>query len=387
MIAGRNRKLHRSSIHHALGHTDSQCGALRVLPEVVDASKAGTPPNPIIRGMIEPGKDAALALIADNLTEPPPHSFISFSDGSHNPEKGAGAAAVEYNPVDPPSSRTLKVRVGEAEDTSPFQAELTGFELAVANARERAPRSTLFFWFFTDNQTLINDLTGYLHAKPGMNTCIRIRQSLKKLLAMHPGSTAAIIWCPSKQDVVGLKLADAAAKAAVSLPQIIGTEPNPSAVLKRIKQKLLEAAAAIPPQPVMDRLMGVFEPEATYKALAKLSRADATAVAQVRSGHCPLNAYLFRFKASDTPNCDLCGQRDDVCHLLTTCRKFIGLRRALFNSARKLKTPANRAHLLTNPKIFKALADFIRKSHRFYKARHRRYIKTTEQPRPGRLTA
>lgn len=126
--------------------------------------------------------------------------------------------------------------------------------------------------------------------------------------------------------------------------------------------------------------MGAYDPKLAYKSLAKLSGADATAVAQARSGHCPLNAYLFRFKALDTPNCDLCGQHEDICHLLTICRKFVGLRRALFKSAKNMKISPNRAHLLTNPEIFKALTNFIRRSHRFYRARHRRYIKMNNRP-------
>lgn len=98
-----------------------------------------------------------------------------------------------------------------------------------------------------------------------------------------------------------------------------------------------------------------------------------------------MNDYLFRFKASDTPNWHLCAQREDVCHLLTTCRKFVGLQRALFNAARKLKIRTNKAHLVTNPKLFGALADYVRRPHRFYKAQHRRYIKIPAPPPPWSL--
>lgn len=53
-----------------------------------------------------------MAFVTDNLTAPPEHTFILFSDGSHNPEKGAGAAAVEYIAAVPDDSRTLNVQVG-----------------------------------------------------------------------------------------------------------------------------------------------------------------------------------------------------------------------------------------------------------------------------------
>lgn len=333
-------------------------------------------------------KEEALAFIKGNVANPPSHTFISFSDGSHSPENGAGAAAVEYNVRDPPASKVLSVRVGSAEDTTPYQAELTGFELAVANASANAPQGTLFFWFFTDNQTLIHDITGILRAKPGMTTCLRIRQSLGKLVKRRAGSTAAILWCPSKKDVQGLAIADKAAKAASSLPQIIDASPNPQAVSKKIQLQLAKSITSTPPKHTLDRLMGFYDPVTTCKALMKLPRPEASAVAQLRSGHCPLNAYLHRFKASDTPNCDLCNQREDVCHLLTTCRKFVGIRHALFNAAKKKKTNTNRTDLLTNPNVFEDLGVFVRKSFRFYKARHRRFIRPQHDPqstaRPNR---
>lgn len=162
------------------------------------------------------------------------------------------------------------MRVGNAEDTSPYQAELTGFELAVANAGAQAPNSTLFFWFFTDNQVLIRNVTDRLQAKAGLSTCIRIQHALKKLLLKHPQATIAVIWCPSKKGITGLEMADAAAKAAISLPQVIDVTPNPTAVLKKIKEQLFRAVTTAPPQPVLDRLMDFYDPEATFKALSKL---------------------------------------------------------------------------------------------------------------------
>lgn len=158
--------------------------------------------------------------------------------------------------------------------------------------------------------------------------------------------------------------------------------PSQEAILKRIKCQLLDTVTTPPPEHVLDRLMGFYEPPATFKALSKLPRPDATAVAQIQSGHCPLNAYLYRFKASDTPNCELCRQQEDVCHLLTSCRKFVGIQRTLFNAARKKKTRPNQTHLLTNPALFKDVGTFVRRSFRFYKERHRRFIKA-QPPRPA----
>lgn len=169
-----------------------------------------------------------------------------------------------------------------------------------------------------------------------------------------------------------MRKADAAAKAAAGLQQIMDQPPNPPAILRRIKEQLMRATRTPPPQEVLTRLLGKFNPEETYKALRKLSRPDATLVAQIRSGHCPLNSYLHRFKAVESPNCDLCKQVESVDHLLLQCRKFAGLRRELIKAAQAASTAANRTQILTNPALFPALADFGRRTFRFYKARYRR---------------
>lgn len=201
-----------------------------------------------MHGDIAPTKDEALDFIQSNTTHPPPHTYISASDGSHHPGKGAGAATVVCNAEDPATWPILLVRVGDADVTTPYQAELAGFELAVASAKQSAPQGTKFFWFLTDNQTLIRDLTEPLRVKAGMLTCLRIRENLHQLSHRFPGSRVAIIWCPSKNDVPGMQRADAAEKAAATLRQIIAQPPppHPPAILRRIKEQVVGAAKAPP---------------------------------------------------------------------------------------------------------------------------------------------
>lgn len=374
----RNRKTHRSSIHHALAHPSYICSTLTRLPEIVDARKAGLPPHAEVQGVILSSKDEMLALVNNKISSPPPSAFLAFSDGAHAQDKGAGAATAWYTPdtLHTPDRTldVLKVRVGDAHATIPYQAELTGFELAVANARAKATPLTEFFWFFTDNQTVIRDLTEPVKAKAGMESCLRIQTGLGKLIRQHQGAKISIIWCPSKTDIDGLTAADAAAKEAMTLQQVIDAPPDPTATRASIKAKLKASTTAPPTKEVLTRLLGHFDPTKTYAALCKLTRPDETLVAQLRAGHCPLNSYLFRFKASDSPNCDVCSQVEDVDHLLTSCKKFAGLRRTLCNSARLLKVQQTRKGLLTSPEAYPDVATFGRKSYRFYRARFKRHI-------------
>lgn len=72
--------------------------------------------------------------------------------------------------------------------------------------------------------------------------------------------------------------------AASSLPQFIATAPNPVAILKQIKLQFAGHSHHTPPKNMLDRLMGVSNPEETYRAVMKLTRGDAMAVTQILSG-------------------------------------------------------------------------------------------------------
>lgn len=82
---------------------------MKSLPEVIDSRKAGLQPHPQVQAVIMTSQAEALTFVNDNLVDPPPNTFVSFSDGSHSSVTGAGAAAVEFNTQDPSNSRTLSV--------------------------------------------------------------------------------------------------------------------------------------------------------------------------------------------------------------------------------------------------------------------------------------
>jgi len=66
------------------------------------------------------------------------------------------------------------------------------------------------------------------------------------------------------------------------------------------------------------------------KMSAKLSRRQASILIQLRTGHVPLQAYLHRFKLSDTPKCPTCGEEPEtVTHYLKHCQTYEQQRRRL----------------------------------------------------------
>src|SRR6266516_1263810 len=56
----------------------------------------------------------------------------------------------------------------------------------------------------------------------------------------------------------------------------------------------------------------------------------STQLAQLRTGHCGLNYYLWRFKKEDSAECMSCGyEKETVEHFLTECPSFWEERREL----------------------------------------------------------
>ncbi|EGG08977.1 uncharacterized protein MELLADRAFT_61520 [Melampsora larici-populina 98AG31] len=243
-IFKRNRKTHRSSIHQALAHPLNACRALPGLPEALDPVKGGLKTDDRITGLIHSSKEEAVIFTLQNITERPANTVISSSDGSHIPGKGVGAAALTLDA----NSLPLRIRIGEAENHTPYDAKLAGIQLAIANVRNTAPGDTQFFWFITDCQNAIQNITKPLKTQPGMSTCIQIRKSLNKLLTIFPRSKITIIWCLSSSGVQATIITDEAAKTATTLHQILTSAPSTAPIQKTIKANLQAAADQPPPE-------------------------------------------------------------------------------------------------------------------------------------------
>lgn len=195
----------------------------------------------------------------------------------------------------------------------------------------------------------------------------------------------AFIWCAKGSQVEGHQAADQLAKATANHSTCADIPVSLGALHRLIKanEKARPNPADTDPR-LLARLHHSYNPESTYKALSKLSRPDATFVAQIRAGHCPLNSYLHRFHITDDPLCSLCPQKEDVEHFLLTCKKFVGLRRRLMQAAAKLKIKRGRSALLADPRLFEALAKFGKGTFRFYRSR---YPRNGPAPAPPPATA
>lgn len=358
------RKAHRACLHHTLHHPSSVISTLLAPIEIISPTQSPIPfPNPRVRSLIARTKEAAAHFVTSQLEGPvgkDPTRSLSFSDGSLIPDVGVAAAALHL-----PTGILSPANLGDPTHHTVYEAELVGIRMAANMAFSHRTRLQDSHWFFIDNQPSIRALTQPLRPSPGLMLRQRAVNSFAKLINLSPTASVTLVWCPAHVGIHENEEVDEAAKAATTA----GAPQNLPLSLAAVKQQINSRCAASvsdkPPPAVLRRLRGVYHPASAKKALAGLPRGAATAVAQLRAGHTPLAAFLHRINAVDDPNCAECAQPETTEHFLLLCRKYSAQRADLVKQVRLLHLPCTTQTLLTNPKAFKPLADYVQATDRF----------------------
>jgi hypothetical protein len=102
----------------------------------------------------------------------------------------------------------------------------------------------------------------------------------------------------------------------------------------------------------------------------KLTRAHASLLMQIRSGHLPLNFYLHRIKKADSKNCQACKLEPEdetptetIKHFLYDCEAYTNQRNLLIRKIGDSNLALK--DIMSHPKHMKALATYITKTERF----------------------
>ena len=99
----------------------------------------------------------------------------------------------------------------------------------------------------------------------------------------------------------------------------------------------------------------------------KITRADASKMFQLCSGHIPLNAYLFRFMKKENAQCPACGARKEMPqHFLLECPAYKHKRRKL--GPKKGELEKKFVEVISSEKKIVALAQYIQATGRFTEA-------------------
>src|SRR5947207_12439867 len=86
-------------------------------------------------------------------------------------------------------------------------------------------------------------------------------------------------------------------------------------------------------------------------------RNSATKIAQLRTGHCGLNRYLYRFDIKNTSYYHYKYKKETMKHYLLECRKFREQRKKLRKEVEIAKMRV--ARLLGNTKLIKHTLEYI----------------------------
>ena len=100
------------------------------------------------------------------------------------------------------------------------------------------------------------------------------------------------------------------------------------------------------------------------KITAKLTRSQASILAQLRTRHVPLQAYLHRFKLADTLICPSCGtEPESITHYMLYCTTYTAQRRQLQRSLGRDNSLG--LEILGEEKMMKPLMAYINDTKRF----------------------
>ncbi|PPQ84290.1 hypothetical protein CVT25_013229 [Psilocybe cyanescens] len=299
-----------------------------------------------------------------------------YSDGSSHSDS-VGASAILYRKGSKIPKATLKVCLGIGTEHNSYEAEAAGGNLAMwlLRAVNTIPSNTITVYI--DNQALLKALR-FPKAKSGQWLVEGIVASARDI----PGQIN-MVWISGHTDVGGNEAADEAAKSAASgtssrrdeLPPNLRRDFPTSASAER--QAYNEELKLIwknrwDNSPRAARFKNV-DPDYAFTKFRKisfsLSRAQSSLLVQVRTGHIPLNAYLYRINKSPTskcPNCWECrgGERatETVEHYLFECRAYRNLRYELY-----LEIKTNRPsleELTTDMTMAKQLLKYIAQTKR-----------------------
>ena len=86
-------------------------------------------------------------------------------------------------------------------------------------------------------------------------------------------------------------------------------------------------------------------------------------IAQLRTGHCPLNKYAHKFRLKETPYCDCGYGQETVQHFLLECPRFKEQRNELRRRARAGGMRLD--YLLGDPGMIRYTMEYIKSTGRF----------------------
>ena len=303
--------------------------------------------------------------------------FKVFSDSS-GAEDGIGAAAVLYrkgrfSPID-----KLKAFLGPPERHNTFEAEVVGAILAAQLLSSRPDAIGKTATIYIDNQSVIASLK---------NPKATAGQYLIRHLLHTANSLPCklrLCWISGHSNVKGNEKVDELAKEAAEgngseaerLPQIlrtplpISTSANKQAYLRKLKHLWTDDWEESERGRRFKNIDEQFPFNSYRKRTNCLTRLQSSIMIQIRSGHIPLNGYLFKINRAESEDCPACldedanlRSRETVKHYLFECRAYNAERNEMIKKIPRRHL--NLKDIMLSTDYIKALTRFINRTRRF----------------------
>jgi ribonuclease HI len=361
--ASRSVKRHKSTLHELVQAFSIKPCNLETL-----ATTGGNPAETHKRPFkLDIAKDKEASIKADKEgTE----RIKIYSDGSaHEGKVGAAAALIRPGK----ETRKLHYHLGSTDHHTVFEAELVGLLLGLHLIKTEKKRTS--YALGVDNQAAIAAV-----AAPGNRSGHYLASAfLTAAFTLWKTNGTAnyslkLRWTAGHVNIEGNELADKEAKLAAE-----GTTSSASVLPKPFKKPLLHNKSAAKQahkkkikdawckdwkkSPRVSRIK-LIDPSLPSTKLLKLisepniSRKGASWLFQLRTGHFPLNEYLYRFKRAESTSCPACGHlNESPQHFILDCPAYTHERWPLI--VRKNREEKKYANIIEKPKNAIKLIDFI----------------------------
>jgi ribonuclease HI len=295
-----------------------------------------------------------------------------YTDGSGK-DGATGASAVLYK--NGTRKRSLRMKLGSDKDHTVPEAEGVGLILALELLRgeNRVGRATIA----ADNLAAITR-TASDQSAPSQYLWDMFHARWGMVQKKHKGIKLTIRWVPGHEGVTGNEEADRLAKKAIEVgssrqsklpaPLRSGLPRSRAAAQRALQEGLKKRAERVwKTSPRYGKLKEADEtiPSKKFLRLTEgLPRKKASILIQLRTGHVPLQAHLYRIKKADSPICAQCKTgHETVHHYLMVCRAFTEQRRRMQRDGGR--EASIMAKLMSKEKLIPVLFRYIAQTKRF----------------------
>ena len=303
--------------------------------------------------------------------------FKVFSDGSGQ-DNGVGSAAILYKKGRHRAIKSLKKYLGTAEKHNTYEAEAAGAILAIWLLETTPETIGKKVSLYIDNQSIISGIQNP-KSTPGQYLLSALRSAANRVAC-----NLTIKWISSHSKVKGNEDVDKLAKDAAagrssisaSLPHLLRSPlPTSASAIKQAFNSSLKSKWAVswnvsPRKPRIAQFGDSFPYSAFLKKVYSLTRKQSSLILQIRCGHFPLNAYLYRISKTDTDKCQACANDQEdippvetINHFVFDCPSYTDARNELIEDIGREEF--HLSNIMFNTDRMKALIHFINRTGRF----------------------